>query len=93
MKKYIVLTGIMGAVLIILTVVQAVVANTVSTVGVDVAKIQEEIDAYKKENALLKESYLTKSSYTIIAEEVTKRGFERSTKQLSLTNTPPLAYR
>lgn len=93
MKKYILAISIMVFILVVLTVIQSVVANSVSTVGVDIAVIQEEIDAYKKDNALLKETYLTRSSYTIIAEEVEERGFEPSTKQLSLTSPQPLAYR
>jgi len=83
----------MVGVLLVLTVTQAVVANSVSTVGVDISTLQEEIKTYQKENALLKEELLTASSYTTIINEIEDKGFEPVKQQLTLTDVPPLAYR
>lgn len=93
MKKSILSFIGMGATLVLLLVVQAIVANSVSTVGVDVSSMQDEILTYKKENAILQEKLLTASSLTGIAEKMEDKGYETASTQLSLEKSLPLARR
>lgn len=93
MKKSIVSLIAMGLTLVVLIVIQAIVANSVSTVGVDVSSMQTEILAYKKENAILKEKLLTASSLTGISEKMDDQGYETASSQLSLSQSLPLARR
>lgn len=83
---------IIGAVFI-LSVVQIVVSNSLSTKGVSLGKLEDEKNLYKKENALLKEKLLLVSSYTHIASEAGTLGFARSKGQVYLTSPLPLAFR
>lgn len=89
-KRFLVFLG-MASVLVVLIVIQAVVANSMSTVGVDVSAMQNEILTYKKENALLKEKLLTRSSLTQIAESMDNSGYETAKTQLSLANSSKIA--
>lgn len=83
---------IIGAVFI-LSVVQIVVSNSLSTKGVSLGKLEDETNLYKKENALLKEKLLLVSSYTRIASEAGMLGFVRHQGQVYLASPLPLAFR
>jgi hypothetical protein len=91
-KRTIALFG-MGATLVLLVVAQAIVANSFSTVGVDVSSMQNEILTYKKENSLLKEKLLTRSSLTEIAESMEDSGYITAKTQLSFSTSSKLARR
>lgn len=93
MKKHLLFFSGMGTILIVLTIVQAVIANSMSTVGVDISGMQNEILVYKKENALLKETLLTRSSLTQIASQIEKSGYETAKTQISLSSSSKLAHR
>lgn len=58
-----------------LSIVQVVVSNNLSTTGIELAKIEDKITVYKKENALLQEKLLVASSFTNIASKAADMGF------------------
>ena len=74
-----------------LSLVQITTSNQISTAGSQLAVLQNKIDDYKRENAILQEQVLEASSLTNISAEAEKSGFVQSPKQISLVGSPPLA--
>ncbi|MBI2190045.1 MAG: hypothetical protein HYY87_02970 [Candidatus Levybacteria bacterium] len=93
MKKPVFFILFIIGIVFILSVVQIVVSNSLSTKGVTLGKLEDETSLYKKENALLKEKLLLASSYTHIASEAGILGLVRNLRQTSLTSPLPLAFR
>jgi cell division protein FtsL len=91
MKQLKLYIGITMLSIIVLTVARVVVTNTISTDGIDLAKIQARIAEYKKENTLLHEQILSLTSLNHIASEAGELGFVTSKKEMVLTAPPPLA--
>ena len=58
-----------------LSIVQVVVSNNLSTTGIELAKLEDKITVYKKENAILQEKILIASSFTTIASKAADMGF------------------
>ena len=79
-------------VIISLSIVQVVVSNRISTTGVTLSKLSEEIGVYSKQNAILREEILSSSSLMYIASEAARLGFVQSESELVLSS-PPLAQR
>lgn len=75
MKKPILFLLTLVGIVIILSFVQVIVSNRLSTTGVTLGKIDDKIAAYKKENAKLSEEVLLASSYTHIASNAANFGF------------------
>ena len=73
--------------------VRVTVENSISTTGIELMKLQEEVAAYKKDNALLQEKYLANSSLINIAAKARKKGFVDSTNQVYLSAPLPLALK
>lgn len=76
-----------------LTLVQVIVANNLSTTGIELGEVQEKISAYKKTNAILHEQVLTASSLSSIASQAGQLGFEEIKTSVVVTSQPPLARR
>lgn len=76
-----------------LAIGQVVVANSLSTTGIELAKLQTEIKDYKKQNAILKEKVLSAGSLTKIASTAGELGFVSSTKTIDISSPLPLAKR
>lgn len=93
MKKQIIVLGSMFLVVVVLTVTRAVISNNLSTAGVDLSRLDQEIDAYQRKNALLQEKILHASAYTTLEETAEKRGYEAMSKQIVLTSPLPIAYK
>lgn len=93
MKKTALLTiGLVG-IIIVLAVVQVTVTNKISTHGIYLSKLEQELDSLKKENTLLKEEILEKSSLTNISEKAETLGFVASRTEMHLSTPLPLARR
>lgn len=75
MKKPILFIILIITIIISLSVVQVTVSNNLSTTGVELAKIEEKIIAYKKKNALLRQKLLAASSLDTIASKAAEMGF------------------
>ena len=93
MKKARILVIIVILIVIGLSVTQVIVANSIATHGTELADLQKQINAYKKENFVIKEKILKKSSLTEIASKAGEMGFVRSAKNVYLSTPLPLAKR
>lgn len=91
MKKYQLIIKILIVLCFLLGGVRVVVSNSISTSGIVLGKINEEISEYKLKNDILKEKLLTLSSLTAIASEAAKFGFTYKSSKYVLTNPIPIA--
>lgn len=85
MKK-IIITSL--SIVLLLTFVQIIVSNNLSTTGVVLGSLEDQINQYKKENAILREKLLTESSLTIISQKAEKLGFADSKTTVVLSSVP-----
>ncbi|MEK7060952.1 MAG: hypothetical protein AAB931_00345 [Patescibacteria group bacterium] len=76
-----------------LTLLRIGVANSISTSGVELGKINETVNNYWLENYLLSEKLLSQSSLSAIASEAAKLGFADTNESFVLNNPLPLAVR
>ena len=76
-----------------LSVVHVAVSNNMSTTGVNLSKLQKELNDYKRENAFLHEKILELSALTYINEKAEKSGFIASKGDYYLSTPLPLAKR
>lgn len=93
MKKSSITILILIIITIVLAIVQGGLSNKLSTKGILVGKIEEEINYYKTQNAILSEKLLTYSSLTNLASKASELGFARESSQLVLNSSTPLAVR
>ncbi len=93
MKQPIVLIVANIIFILVLTLIQVIVANNLSTTGIELGEVQEKISAYKKKNAILHEQVLTASSLSSIASSAGELGFEEIKVSVVVANQPPLALR
>lgn len=86
---------ISGIILIIifLSIIQVVVSNGLSTSGVILGKLQNEINLYERENTVLKEKFLTVSSLTNVASQAAELGFIEEKTYVLLSAPLPLAVK
>lgn len=94
MKRTGILFTILGAIIVILLVIQISVSNMLSTGGIKLSDIQGQIQGMQRENAILKEKILSVSSLTYISGQAEKEGFvPDKTQVVVVTNAqPPIAY-
>jgi hypothetical protein len=93
MRKARILIAVILFVVIALSIMQVVVANSIATHGIELAHMQSEIKKIKRENFVIREKILQKSSLTEIASRAGELGFVRSTKNVYLSAPLPLAKR
>lgn len=74
-----------------LTILQIFVSNSLSTKGISLGKIEDQIDTYQKENAVLREKLLLSSSLTTIASEAAEMGFIKDKSQIVLKSDVSIA--
>lgn len=79
--------------IIALSVVHVAVANRISTTGVNLSKLQNELSECKKQNAFLHERVLELSSLTYIQEKATEHGFVAAKGDFYISSPLPLAKR
>lgn len=91
MKKPILVLTILIFIIVTLFGVRAVVSNKLSTSGVALGKIQDEVKKYKIHNAILREKLFTLSSLSRISELASKKGFVESKSTFALTKGHPIA--
>ena len=93
MKKPVLFLSLLTLFIITLTIVQIVVSNNLSTKGVSLGKLEDEIRAYKKENTLLREKMLTLASFTNVASKAAELGLTTQKSEVYLNASVPLAIR
>ncbi|HVZ58182.1 MAG TPA: hypothetical protein VG935_00300 [Patescibacteria group bacterium] len=91
MKKPFVFIGINIAIIVGLSIVQVIAANSISTTGIQLSRIEDQIASVKKENTIIREQVLTLSALTTIASEASEMGFVQSKSPLVVTQPLPLA--
>ena len=91
MKKPVLALSLLGCIIVILALVRITLVNSISTNGIKLVDIQNQIDAYKKQNELLKEKYLMAAAYTTISAKAVKLGFVPVKSQVDLAAPMPLA--
>lgn len=92
MKKTIVVLFIV-TVIILLSIAQAVSSNMLSTSGLSMSKINKKLQAYRTENAEIREKILKQTSLNNIASKASELGFEASKSQFVVEKSLPLAIR
>lgn len=93
MKKPALFLACVIVLVIILSLVQVVVSNRLSTTGLMLGKLEEESAFYKNQNSLLSEKLLLASSFTHLASTAAEFGFVEGKSQVSLTSPLPIAFR
>lgn len=92
-KPYLLLSGILG-IIILLSVVQISLSNILSTGGIQIATMQEELLSYQKENAQLKEQIYSLASLTHITDVASGQGYVKETATAFVLDNPtPLAIK
>ncbi len=88
MKKYrITITSALFLTIILLSIIQAIVSNRLTTSGIILGKIEDEIRYYKTENASLAEEYFLVSSLNNISSRAAVLGFVKEKSPLVLTKS------
>lgn len=80
-------------VILVLSVVQVVVSNGLSTTGTELGRLQEEIGRYQTETAILSEKVLIASSLTQVASSAGALGFLEPKSQVYISSPLPIARR
>lgn len=93
MKKPIIIIISLSCIVLALAVVRITLINSMSTTGVALVDLQNQVDEYKKENKLLQERYLQAASYTNVYKKAKAQGFSQSETALNLATPLPLAKR
>lgn len=88
MKKPVLFIILIITIVVSLSIIQVSVSNNLSTTGVELAKIEEKIMIYKKENAVLQEKLLLASSFDTIASKAGEMGFIEEKSRVFLPKLP-----
>lgn len=91
MKKPVLFIILNFIIILGLSVAQVVAANSISTTGIELGKIQDQTSRLQKENEILKEQVLSLSSFTSIASRAGDMGFEDGKSVLAIPQELPLA--
>ncbi|MBI4089370.1 MAG: hypothetical protein HY424_01525 [Candidatus Levybacteria bacterium] len=93
MKKPVFIITLLIGIIVVLSIIKVILYNRLSTSGVFVGKVEEEIISYKTQNAILSEKLLILSSLTNISEKATKLGFIKDNSLIILKTSRPLAIK
>ncbi|HWY79487.1 MAG TPA: hypothetical protein VNW29_03955 [Candidatus Sulfotelmatobacter sp.] len=93
MKKPLLLISFLGIIIVVLLLVRISMINSISTTGIKLVDIQNEIDSYNKQNEILKVKYLQAAAYTNIASKAKKIGYVPVKSDIDLSAPLPLALR
>lgn len=93
MKKPALIISVLVFVILVLSVVRVGVSNRITTGGIAVASIEDQVSSYKKENLILQEKLLTISSLTQIASHAAEIGFVPAKANLVISTGIPVAIK
>ncbi len=93
MKRTKLLIAIFLGAIIVLSIVRMAVSNALSTDGIALSSIQDNIDQYKKDNLILSQKIYQLSSLTNIENNATALGFSDEKSRVELGGPLPLAIK
>lgn len=93
MKKPIAVIILLSCIVVVLLVARITIVNSISTTGITLVDLQNQINTYKKENELLTVQYLQAASYTNISDKAEKLGYVPVKSQVDLAAPLPMAMR
>ncbi len=93
MKKPLLFIGLLGCIVIALLLTRITLENSISTTGIGLVNLQNEINSYKNQNELLQVKYLQAASFTNISVKAKKLGYVPVTTEVDLAAPIPLALR
>lgn len=94
MKKPALIIIVLAGLIVALSVIKAIVYNSLSTSGVFVGEVEDKISFYKTQNAILSEELLVSSSLTNIVAKASELGFANKDQSLLVIKTSrPLAVK
>jgi cell division protein FtsL len=94
MKRSHILLALLGICIIVLSVAQISVSNMLSTGGIQLSNMQQQISNYDRKNAQLKEQIYSLSSLTAISEKAQKLGFvDNQTAVVITDHAAPIALK
>jgi len=93
MKKYCLVLGALILLVSSLVIIRTFISNNVSTSGIVLGSIQEQIDSYKLDNSLLSQQVYSLSSLTNIASKASKIGLTNKQEEYVLSNSYPIAVK
>lgn len=76
-----------------LSIVHVVVANMLSTTGIELSGLQSDVAQYKKENMFLREQVLEHASLYHVASKASEMGFVNAKSHVYLSAPLPIAKR
>ena len=76
-----------------LSLARVVVSNNLSTTGITLLKLENQLSSYKIENAMLREKLLSVTSLSFISSESSHLGFIENKNSFTLTKPLPLAIK
>ncbi len=91
MKKPLLLVIFFIITIMILSTVQVGTSSKLSTTGIELEKLQAQINKYKKENMILEEKVLEASALINVSKKAKDLGFVQSKSQIYLSNPLPFA--
>ncbi len=91
MKQSLLFIATVSFTILVLSIIQVTVSNRLSTTGIVLSKLEEQINHYRRENALLAEKVLYASSFTTIASSAASLGFVDSKSAIYLSTPLPVA--
>lgn len=93
MKKPLLLIIFFIITIMILSTIQVGTSSKLSTTGLELEKLQAEIDKYKKENMIMEEIVLERSALTSVSKKAEQLGFIQSKSQVYLSRPLPFALK
>ncbi len=93
MKRYKAILALLILLILVLGVIRVGISNRISTGGVELGTIEDEISFYRTQNLIYKEKIYTLSSLNHISSEAAKVGFVDSKASLAIGSSLPIAAR
>ena len=87
MRKPVLIIIFLLGLTVVLSMVNAVAYNRLSTSGVFVGEVEEQISFYKTQNAILSEELFTSSSLTNIVAKASELGFAKEKSSMLMLRT------
>lgn len=82
----------LAGIIFLLLIIQVVVSNRISTSGLEINRLQEEIEYANEENRILNEKIASASSLLVLKGKAITQGFAKNSIPLYLSSDLPVAF-